>query len=79
MMKNLANDRDYFWPKEKFLVRFDAMRDIYLRSQNDPTHPTNPSLVGFQSLIISLLGTATVVVDLCFRTKIPFRNPWRPW
>lgn len=30
-MRNLANGYDYLWSKEKFLNRFDLMRELYRR------------------------------------------------
>ena len=48
MMKDLANDCDYLWPKEKFLVRFDSIRDIYRRSQNNPREDSRISLVSYE-------------------------------
>lgn len=30
-MRNLANGYDYLWSKDKFLNRFDLMRELYRR------------------------------------------------
>ena len=32
-MKNLDNGADYLWTKEKFLGRFDLIKEIYRRYQ----------------------------------------------
>ena len=48
MMKDLANDCDFLWPKEKFLTRFDSMREIYRRSQSDHTEDSRIFLVSFK-------------------------------
>lgn len=79
MMKDLANDCDFLWPKEKFLTRFDSMREIYRRSQSDHKEDSRIFLVSFKHLkkrYSEHYGNGVVRI---FRRKILSKSLWILW